>query len=117
PKAVFQTPSREDRTIAHSPLPLKIKLRGPAPGHAVLKFHVGCDVGVLPRSRNSRSGIGLDLQVSRFFEVMVVGDKVRALLGMTQSKAGAYHQKQHPALFHIIHNCNSVADKLNTMLD
>src|SRR5436190_6957123 len=78
--AIFKSPSGKHDAIARRRLTLKIELRSPLCGYAVFQFHVGCCVGPLARARNSGGSSCLDLEIARFFHVMGVSHKKRALL-------------------------------------
>src|SRR5713101_4072948 len=61
-------------------LAIKVQLRSPPGGSPVFKLGP-VSVEVISISLRSKCGEVLDLEVARLFEIVVIGDKVRVLLG------------------------------------
>jgi hypothetical protein len=63
-----------------SGLAVQVELRGPPGGRAV--FKLGPEgVEVVAASLGAKCGEILDLEVARLFEIVIIGNKVRVLLG------------------------------------
>ncbi|PYV83081.1 MAG: hypothetical protein DMG93_09705 [Acidobacteria bacterium] len=78
--AILKSPSGKHAAVARRGLALKIELRSPLCGYPVFHFHIRRRVGPLARARNSGGSRCLDLEIARFFHVMRVSHKKRALL-------------------------------------
>src|SRR5712664_4151391 len=81
PDAILPPESREHRTVAESSLAVQVELRGPPSGCTVFERNpvgeevVAASLGAIGREI-------LDLEVAGLFEIVIIGDKVRPLLGM-----------------------------------
>jgi len=79
-EAILPPEAREQRAVVESGLAIQVELRGPPGGCAVFKLGpegvevVGASLGAIRREI-------LDLEVAGFFEIVIIGDKVRSLLG------------------------------------
>src|SRR5260370_27461612 len=81
PDAILPSEAREHRTVAESSLAVQVELRGPPSGCAVFELNpVGEEV--VAASLGAKGGEILDLDVAGLFEIVIIGDKVRPLLGM-----------------------------------
>src|SRR6266436_1233241 len=79
-EAILPAEAREQRAVVESSLAVQVELRGPPGGCAV--FELGPEgVEVVAASLGAISGEILYLEVAGFFEIVIIGDKVRSLLG------------------------------------
>src|ERR1700719_1051100 len=79
-EAILPAEAREQRAVVESSLAVQIELRGP-PGSCAV-FELGPEgVEVVAASLGAISREILDLEVAGFFEIVIIGDKVRSLLG------------------------------------
>src|SRR5882762_2564778 len=92
PEAILPAEAREHRAVMESSLAVQVELRGPPSGCAVFKFGpVG--VEVVTSSLCAEGGKILDLQVAGLFEIVVIGDKIRLLLGRGQRQVEKEYEK------------------------
>jgi len=61
-------------------LAFEVEFCGPAPGYAILEFAEGSDEQLLTGAGDSDGGPGSDFQITGFFEMMIVGDKIGGFL-------------------------------------
>ncbi len=78
-KPIFPAEPGKKRAVVKGGLAIEIKLRCPPRSSAVLQLNPR-SVKVIPAMLGAESRKVFDLQIARFFEVMVVGDKVGAFL-------------------------------------
>src|SRR5260370_3221893 len=80
PKAILPAETCEYRTVVEGGLAVQVQRRGPPGGHSVLKLSpVG--VEVVAASLGTQSGEILDLEVAGFFQIVIISDEIRVLLG------------------------------------
>jgi hypothetical protein len=80
PEAILPAEARENRTVVESSLTVQVELRCPPSGCAV--FKLGPErVKVVADSLGAVCGEILDFEIAGLFEIVIIGDKVRALLG------------------------------------
>jgi hypothetical protein len=80
PEAILPAEAREHRAVVESSLAVQVELRGPPSGCAV--FKLGPErVKAVADSLGAVCGEILDFEVAGLFEIVIIGDKVRALLG------------------------------------
>src|SRR5467141_4177583 len=80
PEAILPAEAREHRAVVESSLAVQVELRGPPGGCAI--FKLGPErVKAVADSLGAIGGEILDLEVAGLFEIVIIGDKVRALLG------------------------------------
>ena len=79
-EAILPAQAREQRVVVESSLAVQVELRRPPGGCAV--FELGPEgVEVVAASLGAIRREILDLEVAGFFEIVIIGDKVRSLLG------------------------------------
>src|SRR5260370_19556294 len=79
PEAILPAETREHGAVVECGLAVQVQLSRPPCGCAVIKLGpVGMEV--VAASLGAHGGEILDLEVAGFFEIVVVGDKVRILL-------------------------------------
>jgi len=79
-EAILPAEAREHRAVVESSLAVQVELRGPPSGGAV--FKLGPErVKAVADSLGAVCGEILDFEVAGLFEIVIIGDKVRALLG------------------------------------
>src|SRR6202140_1119655 len=79
-KAILPAEAREHGAVLESSLAVQVALRGPPGSCAVFELRPeGVEVVAAPLGAIRREV--LDLEVAGFFEIVIIGDKVRSLLG------------------------------------
>src|ERR1700687_1462744 len=79
-EAILPAEAREHRAVVESSLAVQVEFRGPPGGCTV--FEIGPEgVEVVAASLGAIGGEILDLEVARFFEIVIIGEKERSLLG------------------------------------
>src|SRR5260370_35982015 len=80
PESIVPAETRQYGAVVEGGLAVQIKLCSPPSGRSVLKLGPE-GVEVVAASLSAESGKILDLQVAGLFEIVVIGNKVRVLLG------------------------------------
>jgi hypothetical protein len=80
PEAILPSEAREYGAVVKSGLAVQIKLRGPPGRCSVLKLGPE-GMEIVAASLSANGGEIFDLQVAGFFEIVVISDEVRVLLG------------------------------------
>src|SRR5882762_4007618 len=79
-EAILPAEAREQRAVVESSLAVQVELRSP-PGSCAV-FELGPEgMEVVAASLGAIGGEILDLEVAGFFEIVIIGNKVRPLLG------------------------------------
>src|SRR5581483_6350799 len=79
-EAVLESPAGKNGAVTGTRLPLQIEFAGPAGIDAILKFYIRSKIRRLAVTRNPGIGLGFNFKVSWFFQMVIVGNKIRALL-------------------------------------
>jgi hypothetical protein len=119
-KAVFEAEAGKDGGIAESGLAIEVELAGPPGGGAVLELHPE-GVEVIAGALRAKGGEVFDFEVAGLFEIVVIGDDVRAFLGkgrpreenekkrcQEKCERRAHHRSGHRISLQIICNCKEI---------
>jgi len=80
PEAILPAETGKHRAVAGGSLAIQVDFRGPPGGRAVFEFRPVA-VEVVPAPLGPEGREILDLQVAGFLQIVIIGDKIRTLLG------------------------------------
>ena len=97
-ETVFQPPAGEDGAVARSALTFEVEFGRPAAGHTIFDFRVGGKEQPLAGTGNPECAAGLDLEIARFFEMMIVSHEIWGLLraGTRRRSCQKKEKKRYP---------------------